>query len=141
MFIFSSNGCVPVLVARSFATHLAGSQNATRESLRPLVTSIRGYALASTLSYGEYARRQAQASASRGLPHCSHSCAVSGMDASSMVLMTSTKGTSATMVRRRSGRRLATTPITSPPALPPLAASRSREVYRCLLYTSDAADE
>src|SRR5213078_1122018 len=43
-----------------------------------------------------------------GLPHCSHSWAVSGNDASSMVLITSTNGTSATRARNRSGRMFTT---------------------------------
>ena len=41
-----------------------------------------------------------------------------------MVLRTSTKGTSATMLAKRSGRMLATAPINMPPALPPWAAIR-----------------
>ena len=41
------------LEARSFATHFAGSQYMTCESLSEVVTSIHGYAFASTLSYGE----------------------------------------------------------------------------------------
>ena len=45
-----------------------------------------------------------------------------------MVLMTSTNGTSATTARNRSGRKVAITPISSPPALPPFATSRSRVV-------------
>ena len=50
-----------------------------------------------TLSYGEYFRMYSYAAASFGFPHCSHSCAVSGMEASSIVLITSTNGTSATI--------------------------------------------
>ena len=56
MFILSSSGWESVLCVRSFATHLAGSQNATRESLTPLVTSMHGYGPRRTLSYGEYSR-------------------------------------------------------------------------------------
>src|SRR5260370_29585677 len=41
------------VIERSFATHLAGSQNGTRGSLSPAVTSIAGYAARCTLSYGE----------------------------------------------------------------------------------------
>ena len=45
-----------------------------------------------------------------------------------MVLTTSTNGTSATTQPHRSGRRLATAPISIPPALPPLIAIRPARV-------------
>ena len=45
-----------------------------------------------------------------------------------MVLMTSTNGTLDTTALNRSGRRLATAPISRPPALPPSITSRSGEV-------------
>src|SRR5207247_11166858 len=128
-WILSYRGWVSVFTARSFATHFAGSQYMTCESLNEVVTSIHGYALAATLSYGEYCRIYAYCSGIRGLPHCSHSCAVSGSDASSIVLITSTNGTSATTARNRSGRMLTTAPIKSPPALPPFATRRSGFVY------------
>jgi len=50
------SGFASVLRARSFATHFDGSQYITWESLKEVVTSIQGYPLASTLSYGEYCR-------------------------------------------------------------------------------------
>ncbi len=62
---------------------------------------------------------RAYASGSRGSPHSSHSVTVSGSDGSSIVVTTSTNGTSATIAPKRSGRRFATAPIKSPPALPP----------------------
>ena len=46
-------------------------------------------------------------SSSAGLPHSGHSGGVSGSSPSSMVLSTSTKGTSATMPANSSGARLA----------------------------------
>ena len=45
-----------------------------------------------------------------------------------MVLSTSTKGTWATAARNSSGLHVETAPISRPPALPPLMASRSGEV-------------
>ena len=42
MLVLSSSRFRSVLVARSLATHLAGSQYATRGSLSPAVTSIGG---------------------------------------------------------------------------------------------------
>ena len=128
MCMRSSNGLESVFNARSRATHFVGSQYATRLSVSPLVISIAGYALAPTFSYGEYRRMYAYSSGFAGLPHCSHSCAVSGMLASDMVLITSTNGTAATIAVYRSGRMFATTPISRPPALPPLATIRSGAV-------------
>src|ERR1700743_566758 len=51
-----------------------------------------------------------------GLPHSGHSGGVSGSVSSSMVLSTSTNGTSATMPANNSPARLATAPISNPPA-------------------------
>ena len=56
-----------------------------------------------------------------------------------MVFTTSTNGTSATTARKRSGRRLATAPIRSPPALPPMIASRSGAVNPSATRCSAAA--
>src|SRR6185503_11859123 len=128
MLILMYSGLLSVFIDRSLATHLAGSQYPTCESLSEVVTSIHGYALRSTLSYGEYDLMYAYWVASCGSPHCCHSCAVSGIDASIIVLITSTKGTSATTALNRSGRMLTTAPINSPPALPPLAMRRSFDV-------------
>ena len=50
---------------------------------------------------------------------------VSGRVSSSMVLTTSTNGTSATTALKSSGRWLTTAPISRPPALPPSIASCS----------------
>ena len=66
--------------------------------------------------------------ASMGLPHSGHSGGVSGRVSSSIVVSTSTNGTSAMMPRKRSGAILATAPISMPPALPPWATMRPREV-------------
>ena len=74
-----------------------------------------------------------------GLPHWIHSPVVSGIEASSIVLMTSTNGTSATTALNRSGRRLVTAPISRPPALPPLMVIRSFAVYRSRCRYSAAA--
>ena len=71
---------------------------------------------------------RAYASGSCGSPHSSHSVIVSGRSGSSMVVTMSTNGTSATMAANRSGRRLATAPMSSPPALPPRATSDGRRV-------------
>ena len=48
---------------------------------------------------------------------------VSGIVSSSIVVTTSTNGTSATTARNSSGRWLTTAPMSSPPALPPSMAS------------------
>ena len=64
-----------------------------------------------------------------GSPHSSHSITVSGSDGSRIVVSASTNGTSARMPANSSGARLATAPISRPPALPPSATSRSGEVY------------
>ena len=63
-----------------------------------------------------------------GLPHSGHSRGVSGRVSSSMVLRTSTNGTSARMPAKRSGSMLAMAPISMPPALPPCATIRPCEV-------------
>ena len=53
---------------------------------------------------------------------------VSGSVGSKMVVSASTKGTWATMPAKASGAMLATAPISSPPAEPPRATSRSAVV-------------
>ena len=58
-----------------------------------------------------------------------------------MVVRQSTKGTSATMARNSSGARLATAPISRPPALPPRATSRSGEVHPSVDQVPGAGDE
>ena len=63
-----------------------------------------------------------------GLPHSSNSPTVRGSDSSSMVLITSTKGTRSTAAAQQSGRRLSTAPMSRPPALPPSMTSRSGAV-------------
>src|ERR1700693_5939811 len=68
------------------------------------------------------------ASLSIGLPHSGHSGGVSGRVSSSMVLSTSTNGTSATMPANNSPARLATAPIRMQPAVPPCAATVSHVV-------------
>ena len=60
-----------------------------------------------------------------GLPHSSHSSAESGSSGSRMVVRASTNGTAATIAAYFSGARLATAPISSPPAEPPMAAIRA----------------
>ena len=69
------------------------------------------------------------ASLAIGLPHSGHSGGVSGKESSSMVLSTSTNGTSATMPLNNSPARLATAPISMPPALPPWPTMRFGPVY------------
>jgi len=69
------------------------------------------------------------ASSVTGLPHSGHSGGVSGSVSSRMVLSTSTNGTSATMPANRSPARLATAPISMPPALPPWPTMRFADVY------------
>ena len=71
--------------------------------------------------------RRSPASAS-GLPHSSYSMTVSGSVASSIVVRLSTNGTPATTPPNASGARLATAPISRPPALPPSATSTSGRV-------------
>ena len=68
-------------------------------------------------------------SLSIGLPHSGHSGGVSGSVSSSMVLSTSTNGTSATMPANKSPARLATAPISMPPAEPPWPTIRFALVY------------
>jgi hypothetical protein len=63
-----------------------------------------------------------------GLPHSGHSGGVSGRVSSSIVFSTSTKGTSETMPAKSSPARLATAPISMPPALPPWPTMRPAEV-------------
>ena len=53
MFTLKISGLVSVFIARSLATHLAGSQYMTCESFSEVVTSSHGYAFFATLSYGE----------------------------------------------------------------------------------------
>ena len=60
-----------------------------------------------------------------GLPHSSYSLVVSGIEASSMVVTTSTTGTCDRITSSLSGAMLAIAPISRPPALPPYAATRS----------------
>src|SRR6266403_1525093 len=69
------------------------------------------------------------ASLAIGLPHSGHSGGVNGKESSSMVLSTSTNGTSATMPLNNSPARLATAPISMPPALPPWPTMRFAPVY------------
>src|ERR1700751_3880687 len=64
-----------------------------------------------------------------GLPHSGHSGGCSGNESSSMVLSTSTNGTSATMPANSSPARLATAPISMPPALAPWPTMRFPPVY------------
>ena len=54
-----------------------------------------------------------------GLPHSGHSGGVSGSVSSSIVVSTSTKGTSAMSPANSSGAMFATAPISMPPAEPP----------------------
>ncbi len=66
-----------------------------------------------------------------------YSLVVSGRDASSIVLITSTNGTAAMTALNRSGRMLTTAPIKSPPAEPPWIISRSVDVYLfCTRYSA-----
>src|SRR3546814_7128910 len=61
-----------------------------------------------------------------GLPHSGHSPGVSGSSASSIVLSTSTNGTSAITAPHRSGSELTTAPINSPPTDRPAIAKIGR---------------
>ena len=70
-----------------------------------------------------------------------YSLVVSGSEASSIVLITSTNGTCATTALNRSGRMLATAPISRPPALPPWITSRSGERVPVLDEVLGAVDE
>ena len=78
-------------------------------------------------------------SLSIGLPHSGHSGGVSGRVSSSMVLSTSTNGTSATMPANNSPARLATAPISMPPALPPWPTMRFASVYFASISARPAA--
>src|SRR3979490_961138 len=78
-------------------------------------------------------------SLSIGLPHSGHSGGVSGRVSSSMVLSTSTNGTSATMPANNSPERLATAPISIPPALPPWPPMRFPLVYFASIKPPPAA--
>lgn len=62
------------------------------------------------------------------MPHSSHSPTVSGRSGRRIVVSASTNGTSAWIARKADGARFATAPISSPPAEPPCAASRSAAV-------------
>ena len=70
-----------------------------------------------------------------------YSLVVSGSDASSIVLITSTNGTCATTALNRSGRMLVTAPISRPPAEPPSIIRRSRDVYLFLIEIVGDVDE
>ena len=76
-----------------------------------------------------------------GLPHSVHSGGVSGSVSSSIVLMTSTKGTSAMMPPKFSGAMLAIAPISMPPAEPPCATMRSWLVKPCSTRWRGRGDE
>ena len=78
-------------------------------------------------------------SLSIGLPHSGHSGGVSGSVSSSIVLSTSTNGTSATMPANNSPARLATAPISMPPALPPWPTMRFALVYFASISARPAA--
>src|SRR5262245_56252915 len=65
---------------------------------------------------------------SSGLPHSSHSVTVSGSDGSRIEVSTSTNGTCATIPCTDDGARLATAPMSSPPADPPRATMRDAVV-------------
>src|ERR1700724_3509038 len=54
-----------------------------------------------------------------GSPHSSHSVTVSGSDGSRIEFSASTNGTCATIPAKADGARLATAPMSSPPADPP----------------------
>src|SRR5438094_975460 len=73
-------------------------------------------------------RHWSNAGFSFGLPHSMYSLVVSGSDASSIVLITSTNGTCATTALNRSGRMFVTAPMSRPPADPPSIISRSDAV-------------
>ena len=95
-------------------------------SLSPVVTNIAGYGPGADVVVRASTPSCARTpSGSCGSPHSSHSVMVSGRSGSSIVVTTSTNGTSATIAAKRSGRRLATAPISRPPALPPRATSRA----------------
>ena len=83
-------------LARSVATHFAGSRTSTLVSCTAPVTSSAGRAsTGGGLSTGEYDTMTARSSGSAGFPHSSHSGIVRGSDGSDMVATTSTNGTSA----------------------------------------------
>src|SRR4051794_18835999 len=88
-----------------------------------------GYGFFVTFEYGSYDFMYAYAAFSFGFPHSMYSCVVSGSVGSSIVLITSTKGTYATTALKRSGRMFAIAPISRPPALPPLTISFDGVVY------------
>ena len=81
------------------------------------------------------------AALSIGLPHSGHSGGVSGKVSSSMVLSTSTNGTSATMPANNSPARLATAPISMPPALPPWPTIRFGPVYLAAINARALAEK
>ena len=60
-----------------------------------------------------------------GLPHSSYSNVVNGIEASDIVVRTSTKGTPERMPLYNPGSILIIPPINKPPALPPLAKTLS----------------
>ena len=74
-----------------------------------------------------------------GLPHSSNSPTVRGSDSSSIVLMTSTKGTRAMTAWKRSGRMFVTAPMRSPPAEPPSMTNSSFDVYLSAISASATA--
>jgi hypothetical protein len=64
---------------------------------------------------------------------------VSGSEGSSIVFMTSTNGTFASTAPHRSGRMFVTAPTSSPPALIPWMATRSRAAQpRWIRCSADA---
>src|ERR1700733_9771593 len=80
-------------------------------------------------SYGVYDFMYSYTAGScSGSPHSSHSVTVSGSDGSSIEFSASTNGTWATIPVNADGARLATAPISSPPADAPRATSRDADV-------------
>src|ERR1700691_2651481 len=126
--VFSRNG-PPEATARSRAVHFAGSWYSTRVSFSDVSAKIAGYSVGETFSYGVYDfMYQYTAGSCSGSPHSSHSVTVSGSDGSRIEFSASTNGTWATIPAKADGARLATAPISRPPADPPRATRREADV-------------
>ena len=126
----SSTGAPEVLASRRAGTHLAGSTYSTRVSFRLVIAAIGGYGSAATFSYGAYPRiYRYTRSSSMGLPHSSHSRADSGSCGSEIEVTGSTKGTTARIPAYFRGARLATAPMSRPPAEPPSATIRAASTH------------
>src|SRR5215472_18079806 len=98
--------------------------------------SVAGYSASRTLWYGEYAYSHCASRGSFGSPYSSTHVAVYG---SRRNFDMSYNGTIDTTTRKRSGRWVTATPVSSPPLEAPTTASWSRVVVDAAIRASPTA--